>query len=380
MMSDPIETHIDLVVVLKTLWRGKWRILLFLTVFAAWGVILAALTPKEYQSKTIWVNQSEQTFGGNRSVAGLAAMVGFDMRSMEGSNELTPADYGDFIETLEFQYALMHTPLRWEQFGDSMSLVEYYREHYRPGVVKGVANWVMGLPGRIVGGEKGKRVKGEKVNSPLVPESPSPLVPQSLSPFSLSDTEVWIRFILLDKMELTLNEGMNMVTLEVEMRDPLAAAELAGVAQRLLKDKITELKVDKARSNLAFTQRLFEEKKLLFIEAQDRLAKFRDRNLNLGSERARKEEEILYSEYQVAFSVYSQMATQLESAKIRVEEDTPLFSVVEEATIPNGPSKPKKMRYLLIWAFLGGFTGLIVVLSRPIVKKVKNRWNDIDTE
>lgn len=378
MKQSPIETQIDLVVVLKTLWTGKYKILLYILGFAIFGVILAFLTPKEYTAKIIWVNQSESSFTGRSSVEGLAAMVGFDMRSVEGSNEISTEDYEDFIETLGFQYALMHTPLGWRDYQDSLTLVEYYSEYYRPGVLKTVRNWTFGLPKRILDGmgnanedvaddQRGPRFHGDDTWKSNIPRK-------------LSDTEVWIRYILMDKMELTLNEGLNLVSLEVELRDPVAAAELARAGERLLKEKITALKVDKAKKNLAFTQRLYDEKKVVFQEAQDKLAKFRDRNMNLGSERARKEEEILESDYQIAFSVYSEMAAELETAKIRVEEDTPMFSVVEEAIIPNGESKPKKVRFLLIWAFLGGFIGFIVVLSRPIVKKVKNRWSEIDTE
>ncbi len=367
MHSSPIETQIDLVNVAKTIWTGKRKIIFFVVGFAIFGIVLAFLTPKEFSSKTIWVNQSESTFTGNSSFEGIAAMVGFDMQSMDGTNELTPVDYPDFIESLSFQYDLMHTPLKWAEFEDSMSLFTYYSEYYRPGPLKTVWSFTFGLPGRFL--NMGKReVPAQGRDDRTVEQSPR----------RLSETEVWVRYILLDKVELTLNDGNNIVTLEVKTPDPVASAELARAAERLLKEKVTELIIDKAKKSLAFTKRLYEDKKTDFKEAQDKLAQYRDRNLNLGSERARKEEEILLSEYQIAFSVYSEMASELETAKIRVEEDTPMFSVVEEATIPLIESKPKKVNYLLIWGFLGGFLGLIWVLAGPLLTQARHRWKELD--
>lgn len=87
---------------------------------------------------------------------------------------------------------------------------------------------------------------------------------------------------------------------------------------------------------------------------------------------------MLQSKYQIAFSVYNEFATELETAKIRVKEDTPIFSVVEEATVPIEASKPRKVMFLLIWSFLGGFVGLVWVLSGPLMSKARVRWREID--
>lgn len=364
----PINTEIDLVVVARTLWNGKRKIIFFIIGFSVFGLILAFLTPKEYTAKTIWVNQLESAFSANSSFEGLAAMAGFDLRSMDGTNELTPADYPDFIESLSFQYKLMHTAIEWERFDEPISLYDYYYGHYRPGVLKTVRNYTLGLPKKIVRWLGGKRsselwVMGSELEG---------------KPVALNNTEIFVRSVLSENLEMELNEGNNIVTLEIVAFDPVAAKELARVAQVQLQDQITELKIDKARQTLKFTEGLYIEKKAAFEDAQDDLAKFRDRNLNLNSQQAMKEEEMLQSIYQIAFSVYSELATELETAKIRVKEDTPIFSVVEEAMVPNFESKPKELFYLLIWGFLGGVIGFVLVLLGPVMKKARVRWGELD--
>jgi len=75
--------------------------------------------------------------------------------------------------------------------------------------------------------------------------------------------------------------------------------------------------------------------------------------------------------------VYNELAKQLESAKIRVKEDTPIFSVIEEATVPNYKSKPKTEMILLIWIFLGGVVGFVWVLAARILKEAKKKWDGV---
>lgn len=76
-------------------------------------------------------------------------------------------------------------------------------------------------------------------------------------------------------------------------------AQLADKAYKLLQAKITEYRIGKAQQNLTFIQDRYNERKKEFEAAQDRLARFRDRNLNMASNMAKTEEERLQSEYPV---------------------------------------------------------------------------------
>ncbi len=260
---EAVSQEIDLVVVSKTIWEGKRKLIFFVLGFAVFGLVLAFLTPKEYTAQTIWVNQTDATFSGGGGFVGIAEMVGFDLKAMEATNELTTEDYIDFIESLSFQYALMHAPLKWDRFDELVSLHDYYAEYYRPGVLKTIWNYTVGLPGVLL--KMGKR---DEVSAPHQVRG------DKGGPVKLLETEVWVRYILLDCLDLSLNEGRNMITLEAKCPDPVAAAELARVGQELLKEKITKLKIDKAQQSLDFTQQLFEERKAAFEKAQDKLAQF----------------------------------------------------------------------------------------------------------
>ncbi|MCD6184203.1 MAG: hypothetical protein J7K84_00200 [Deltaproteobacteria bacterium] len=192
----------------------------------------------------------------------------------------------------------------------------------------------------------------------------------------ITKDEKEMREMLEKKLTLDVNEKEGYITLTAKAPEAFAAAQMARKAQKLLQDKVTEYKIDKAKQNLAFVQELYKEKKSEFEQAQDRLARFRDRNLNLNSAMALTEQERLQSEYQLAFSVYTEVAKQLENAKIKVKEDTPVFSIIEPVSIPIEKSKPKKAMILIIWIFLGGLVGVGLIFGKNYWKVAKEKWRE----
>ncbi|MFA5816686.1 MAG: Wzz/FepE/Etk N-terminal domain-containing protein [Bacteroidales bacterium] len=363
-----MEEEINLIEVARTLWLSRRTILLIVLIFGALGLFIALVSPVEYTAKTIIVTRAESRGSAAGSLGGLAALVGINLGAvMDAGSELTPIDYPEFIQSLSFQKSLMYTPLTWQQFPKPVTLFDYYDKYYKPGFLTVVRQYTIGLPKVIIGWVKGKNNKA----------GPGKTGAPDDGLVYLSNSELGVRGILTKKLKLTLNPNNNFIKLEAKAPEAKAAAQIARKARELLQEKVTELKINKATQNLQFTQGLYAEKKSEFVVAQDRLAQFRDKNLNLDSEMAKTEEDRLISEYQIAFSVYNELAKQLENAKIRVKEDTPIFSVIEEATVPNFKSKPKTEMILLIWIFLGGVVGLVWVLAARILKEAKKKWDGV---
>ncbi len=68
------------------------------------------------------------------------------------------------------------------------------------------------------------------------------------------------------------------VSLRVTMQDPLVSATLTDTVMRNLQEFITQYRTDKARNDLAFTQRLHDEARDNYYEAQQRYARYMDQN------------------------------------------------------------------------------------------------------
>ena len=91
-----------------------------------------------------------------------------------------------------------------------------------------------------------------------------------------------------------------------------------------------------------------------YEKAQQEYADFADSNQNIIRQSAMVEQERLQNEMNLTYQVYTQVAQQLQMAKAKVQEITPVYTVVQPATVPLKAAKPSKMLILIGFVFLAG--------------------------
>ena len=166
------------------------------------------------------------------------------------------------------------------------------------------------------------------------------------------------------------------MSLSFNMPTAIMAAQMAQKAQSLLQDAITEFKVKKAQEQLTFITARYAEKEKEFNTKQKALANFQDSNRALSTSVAQSRLLALQSDNDLAFSVLAELAKQLETQKIQVKEDTPVFTVIEPVSIPVQKAKPKRALILVIWTFLGSIVGIGLVFGRTFLVDVKKKWEE----
>ena len=62
----------------------------------------------------------------------------------------------------------------------------------------------------------------------------------------------------------------------------------------------------------------------------------------------------VWQEMNLAYQVYSQVATQLEGARIQAEQAKPVFAIINPVTVPIKKTAPSKAKMLVIFTFLAG--------------------------
>lgn len=199
----------------------------------------------------------------------------------------------------------------------------------------------------------------------------------STKPVLLSEDQYKVKKAL-DEIVSLVNAKEGYLTLSTRMSEALVAAQLAKKAQDLLQNYIIEFKIEKAKANLDFIQGRYDETKAEFEKAQVSLALATDRNKNFTSGLPQIEIDRTQTRYTIAFSVFQELAKQLEQAKIQVKKDTPVFTIVEPVTVPTEKSKPKKAMIVTIWLFLGGIAGTGIVFGREYLGGIKEKWNETD--
>lgn len=353
------EQEIDLIEVVQKVWRNRKLILKITLAFMIVGVLVALFSVKEYTAVCTMVPQSsDKKMGGN--LGGLAAMAGINLGDMGGGEVLSPKMYPKILLSIPFQKELMLTEIKFEEHEQPIRLIDYFTDKkYQKFSLGGIIiKYTIGLPGLII-----NAIRGEQVNVPVVLQAGSSMQ-------SLTKEEKQCVDVLKDKVNLSVNDKDGYVQLSANMSEALAAAQLAEKVQFMLQKYITEFKIEKVRSNLDFVQERYDEAKRDFEQIQDNRAAFKDANKNIYSAKALTESEKWDTRYNLALSVYTELAKQLEQSKIQVKETTPILTIVDPVTIPYERSKPKRGMILVLFTFLGGFVGVGAVLFLPFIANV----------
>ena len=96
------------------------------------------------------------------------------------------------------------------------------------------------------------------------------------------------------------------------------------------------------------------------------------RNIILQSVRA--EQERLQNDMSLAYQIYSQVGSQLQVSRAKVQEEKPVFAVIEPAVVPLTPSGTDKKICVLAFVFL---SVCIVIFWHLLGKDILNKFKEI---
>ena len=358
-MPMPQEEEIDLVALFKKMWLNKSLIIKLTAVFMVLGVLVALFSSKVYTTSCDVVPQTSKGAKGG-GMSSLAALAGINLSDGQSGAELSPLVYHNIMNSTSFRKELMQTKISFEETDRPVSFYEYYtsEEFNKPNVFTYIKKYTIGLPGVILGA-----IRGEQ------PEPDYSSLGNASAIETISEDDFKVMNILESCISMNLDNKNGYLTITANMPEALAAAQLAQATVELLQKYITKFKIEKVQSNLDFVQERYDEAKSNFEDVQSRRAKFRDANHNSVKYAARVEQDKLDAEYTLAMNLYSELATQLEQAKINVKETTPILTVIRPVTVPYKKSKPQRVQILAIFTFLGFAVGAgLVFVSQTLAQ------------
>ena len=356
------DNQADLVELIQRMWINKVLIIIVTSVFVVLGLLVALFSPKEYTSACDVVPQASDSSALSR-MGSLAALAGINLDQMQNVKTLSPLVYKNIMESTTFRKELMQTPLNFKEIDHPISFYEYCtnEEYNKPSIGEYIIKYTVGLPFVILNAIRG--------------EQPSPdygaLNQSGDSSIETVTKEEYECLKALDNcITLRLDDKKGYVTITANMPEAVAAAQMAQATLELLQRYITEFKIEKVQSSLDFVQERYNEAKSNFEDIQSRRAKFRDANMNTTRYSAQAELEKLNAEYSLAMNLYSELASQLERAKINVKETMPVLTVITPVTVPFKKSKPKRVIILFAYTFFGVLAGAGSVLVIPTIAEI----------
>ena len=355
------EQEIDLIALVKRLWAKRIFIIYVTAGFMVLGLLVALFSKKEYTASTIFVPQTSQQRGGS-SISSLASLAGINLGQM-GGDMLSPTVYPQLLSNVDLIKELMYTPVKFEEWPEKITLYDYYTdpEYNKMTFFGAVKKYTIGLPGVIIGAIKGK--DEENVDAAGL---------DGLAVYT--EREYQCKKVLSDLISVSINDKDGYIELSVRMPEAVAAAEVATTVFNLLEKYVTEYKIEKAKATLDFVNDRFNEAKEDFEQKQLSYAKFGDANRGQLTATAQITEDRLRKEYDMANTIYTELARQKTQVELQVKEDTPVLSVVQPIVVPFERSKPRRAIILIAFTFLGGCLGCASVFGLDFIKNQGSSW------
>lgn len=327
------ELEIDLMEYARKLWAARKLLLKVAGIAAIVGIIIAFSIPKQYTAEVTLSPESNK--GGGSSMSGMAAMLGLGNISMGGdANALNMSMASDIMASTPFILELFNTPVKTLDGEVDTTLVAYLETESKP--------WwgmILSLPGKVIGGVKSLISSEEKEEKPL-------------NPFQLTLKQKSQVESIKNIVTADMDKKTGITKIGVTLQDPLVAATLADTVITKLQMFITTYKTSKAQEDCTYWEQLYEQRKKEYYEAQEKYAQYSDMNQGVIRQSVKIEQERLQNEQSLAFQVFSQVATQLQMSRAKLQEEKPAFAVLEPASVPLLPSGTSKKIILVAIVFL----------------------------
>lgn len=353
------EKEIDLLELATKLWEQRKKLIIWSVCGAVIGLIVAFSIPKEYSTNVKLAPETTDNKASAGGLGALASMAGLGMSS-SGADAVYPQLYPDVVSSVPFVTSLfdVEIPLK-EEPGEKqvkMTVKQYMDEEIK-------APWwsvVTGAPFKLLAllrSSDDEDVDGKPINN-----------------FQLTNKEALLVEAINKRVSASVDQKTSVVTISVLMQDPMVSAVLADTVVSRLQEYVTAYRTNKARQDLEYAETLNEEAKAEYYKAQQKYAEYLDRNQGLAFQSAKITSDRLENESSLAFSLYNQTAQQVQKAKAKVQETTPVYAIITPATVPVKPTSPRKPLILIGFTFLAFVAcAAWILFGAPLIQQQKEK-------
>lgn len=333
------ESSIDFSKLFKDLLKHKK---LFYKVLGVTFVVACVYTLSlpSYYKCMVTLSPEMSTSRSSGSLSALASSFGVNLKGAMGNNTeaLFPTVYPDLMNSTNFMTGLFEIPVTIEgdkKTGEPDRTMTYYeyltteqKKTWWSAAIGGAKTWFFSL------------------FTDSVPE------PGKVDPFRLTKKQAAVVKALEKKIVCDVDKKTMVISIEVTDQDPVICATMADSVKVRLQEAITDYRTSKVRVDLEHNKKMLAEAKERYEKACDAYVRFADSNQKIFLQTARQQRSKLEDDMQLQRSIYQQLAGQVQQAEMRVQEATPAFTTLQNATVPVMKAGPGRKKILLVFLFL----------------------------
>jgi uncharacterized protein involved in exopolysaccharide biosynthesis len=322
--------------------RELKRIIIVALLFIIVGGIYAFSLKNEFTSEgkiLPELSSKSNKLGGLSSLSGLAGLAGVNLDNLGTTEAIRPDLYPDIVNNTPFYLHILKQKITTKE-GSIMTFEGYLKKEATS------TSWLSNL----FSGDSTKKLVF--------------IAPKDSNIISLTEKQFTTIENLQKRIGASYDKKTGVISISVKMPDPVVAAVVARLTMNYITEYVSKYRTEKARQDLVFLQDRVREARGRYYGEQSRKAQYTDQSKFIAVQAADLQRERIESDYKVSTSVYNNLMAQLEQAKIKVQEETPVLQVLNPPQVPLKKSEPKRSILLIIYAFLGGMTGVIWAILR----------------
>ncbi|WP_353123679.1 chain-length determining protein, partial [Dysgonomonas capnocytophagoides] len=313
--------------------------------------IIAFSIPKEYSTTVILAPASKDGSAlGNASA--LAAMAGINLGGANTSGDLSSDIYPNILESTPFILGLSQMPVSDLKENIDTTLFAYIKDEQK----KAWWGYIAAAPRYIKSLIFSKKEEDNVDQNRLI----------------LTQEEEDVVENIKDLLSISVDKKSGIITLTSTMQNAIISATIADTLTSYLQSYIIKYRTEKARADLNFADKLYNESKSDYNKAQQKYADYLDRNQNVILASYKVNQEKLQNEVTLTYNVYNQVAQQLQVAKVKVQDQTPVYTVIQPAIVPLLPSAPNKKIIVIGFVFLFGIGACGYIFGKDYLKNLKS--------
>ncbi len=324
------------------MWQGRWPLLRFVALFTALGVSVALLLQPEFVSEARIMPEMGGGSGDMlRRLASVAGFSGVDMADNDQMDAIRPDLYPNVLQSTPFILYLIDQPMTASN-GQQTTVGAVLMPD------KGIGSWLQTL---FLPNEATPAQPANRINNRIV---------------KLSRRQQKLVDEVGRRVSARLDTRSGIISISAKMPDATIAAAVAQLAMDYLTAYVTNYRTEKARQDLHFYELRLNEARQRYQQAQLTVFRYNDQHQYavVVMQAATMQKQRMDAELNIAQTGYTELSRQFEQAKLRVQERTPVFKVLEPAQVPPERVSPKRTIVVLLFMLGGIVLGVVYLVAR----------------
>ncbi|WP_018623038.1 hypothetical protein [Spirosoma luteum] len=325
-------------VLLRLVWQARLRVVGLVVLCTMLGATLAWMQQPEFRSEARVM--PEMNGGANdlfKRLSSVAGLTDIDFSEADGMDAIRPDLYPNVLQSTPFILYLIDQPV---------TTTTGARQTVGSFLLTGTSGWSF---------KKLLSLFRLDTKPQTLAKGPSGALQLSIQQQDLAEE-------IMERVNARLDARSGLITITAQMPDAYVAASVTQLAMTYLTTYVTNYRTEKARQDLAFYDNRVNEVRKRYQKAQFSVFHYNDNHKNLVMLSTTMDRQRMEAELTIAQTVYTELSRQLEQAKLKVQERTPIFKVLEPPSVPLKRTSPKRILTVLLFAGTGLLLGVSSVL------------------